>query len=221
MKKIVTSLGIITIATAFLVFYLMQEKDIIAYDNYAASNLVVLDAGHGGHDVGGSANGVNEKDITLDVTIRLKNLLENADIPVICTRENDIALGVNEAQDLKERVSIANQNNASLFVSIHTNASYEHDSDGFEIYANKKGKSLASALSDQLAAINYTSDRGVHINTSLYVLGQTNMASILVEIGFLDGPQDAQQLQSETTINKIANGLFQSITNELEQKTAS
>jgi len=77
---------------------------------------IVLDPGHGGTQLGAtSESGVTEKDITLDIALRLRQLLQTAQFEVLMTRETDVTLS------LEHRASLANTNDADLFVSIHVN----------------------------------------------------------------------------------------------------
>ena len=90
---------------------------------------IVIDAGHGGHDPGAKANGLSEADLTLDVAVRLKKLLEKQPgIEVVMTRETDVFV------PLEERTAIANREAADLFLSIHVNASRNTGARGVETY---------------------------------------------------------------------------------------
>ena len=90
---------------------------------------VVIDAGHGGHDPGAQANGINEAELVLDVALRLeKLLLEHEGVDVVLTRRTD------EFIPLEERTAIANREKADLFLSIHANASRRSDARGVETY---------------------------------------------------------------------------------------
>jgi N-acetylmuramoyl-L-alanine amidase len=90
---------------------------------------IVLDPGHGGKDPGAvGPGGLREKDVTLALAKRVKPLLEAQGYTVLMTRETDIFMG------LPERTAIANQNNADLFISIHTNASRSNRVRGIETY---------------------------------------------------------------------------------------
>ena len=90
---------------------------------------IVIDAGHGGHDPGAHGNGVNEADVTLDVAMRLKALLEKEDgLEVVMTRDTDVFI------PLEERTAIANREGADLFLSIHANASRNTKARGVETY---------------------------------------------------------------------------------------
>jgi N-acetylmuramoyl-L-alanine amidase len=90
---------------------------------------VVIDAGHGGHDPGARANGLNEAELVLDVALRLGKLLQKQPgIEVVMTRDRDVYI------PLEERTAIANQEGADLFLSIHANASRNTAARGVETY---------------------------------------------------------------------------------------
>lgn len=92
-------------------------------------DVVVLDAGHGGHDDGARGpSGLREKDLVLDVTQRLAKRLERKGVTVILTRTEDRFLS------LEERTAVANDARADLFVSIHANASKSRKPRGIETY---------------------------------------------------------------------------------------
>ena len=90
---------------------------------------IVLDPGHGGHDPGARGSGLNEAELTLDVALRLKKLLEKQPgVEVVMTREKNIYI------PLEERTAIANREAADLFLSIHANASRNISARGVETY---------------------------------------------------------------------------------------
>jgi len=118
---------------------------------------IVIDAGHGGHDTGTiGPTGLMEKDLCLDVALRLGKIIEQrlpgADI--VYTRSDDTFI------PLEERTNIANQAKADLFVSIHANSSPDHAARGVETYyLNLKGSAEAMEVA---ARENASSDEGVH-----------------------------------------------------------
>ena len=90
---------------------------------------VVLDAGHGGKDIGATRMDIVEKDITLDIGDRLRRKLEESGFEVVVTRTNDRTIA------LRERAQLANDSRADIFVSIHVNSILKHTaSRGIETY---------------------------------------------------------------------------------------
>ena len=89
---------------------------------------IVIDAGHGGHDPGAKARGIEEAELVLDVALRLEALLKDAGVEVIMTRRTDTFIA------LEERTAIANRAGADLFLSIHANASATELANGVETY---------------------------------------------------------------------------------------
>lgn len=102
-------------------------------------NVIVIDAGHGGKDVGAvGINGVREKDVNLGVALKLGSLIEQnmKDIKVVYTRSNDTFV------ELYKRGKIANENGGKLFISIHCNSTPKRptDASGFEVYLLRPGR---------------------------------------------------------------------------------
>jgi N-acetylmuramoyl-L-alanine amidase len=89
---------------------------------------IVIDPGHGGHDPGAKARGLEEAELVLDVALRLEALLKDAGVEVIMTRRSDTFIA------LDERTAIANRVGADLFLSIHSNASASDLAHGVETY---------------------------------------------------------------------------------------
>jgi N-acetylmuramoyl-L-alanine amidase len=105
---------------------------------------IVLDPGHGGHDPGVSGNGISESELVLDVSLRLRKLLENQPgMEVVMTRDNDVFI------PLEQRTAMANREGADLFLSIHANASRNLKARGVETYflnfaANPEAEAVAA-----------------------------------------------------------------------------
>ncbi len=118
---------------------------------------IVIDPGHGGHDTGTiGPTGLMEKDLCLDVALRLGKIIEQR-LPgadVVYTRSDDSFI------PLEERTNIANQAKADLFISIHANSSQDHGARGIETYyLNLKGSAEAMEVA---ARENATAQEGVH-----------------------------------------------------------
>ena len=171
---------------------------------------VVIDPGHGGADPGAiGIGGLRETDVVLEVSEIVKKLLSEKGVKVWLTRRNEVDL------DLSPRVSFANRKNADIFVSIHANASRgkRRDINGLETfyYRGWRGRLLAKKIQKQILKVSPGSpDRGVK-QGRFYVIKNTNMPAVLVEIGFLTGKLDARRLEKATHRKRIAYAIAKGI----------
>jgi N-acetylmuramoyl-L-alanine amidase len=171
---------------------------------------VVIDPGHGGLDPGAvGIGGMRESDVVLEVSKIVIKLLSDKGVKGILTRKNEVDL------DLLPRVSFANNINADLFVSIHANASRgkRRDINGLETfyYRGWKGRLLAKNIQKQILRVSPGSpDRGVK-QGRFYVLKNTRMPAVLVEIGFLTGRLDARRLEKRSHRQRIAYAIAKGI----------
>lgn len=185
----------------------------------ASNPLIVIDAGHGGEDTGCSRNGVDEKDINLDIAVHIKEQLCALGYEVLMTRESD------ETVSLEERVGLANDNGASLYISIHQNACEEETSDvrGIETYYNAgkedDSKRLAQLIQQQLTDNTDALDREILANESLYVIRQTNMPACLVETGFLSNNEERELLVEEGYQEQLAASIVSGVELYFHPKT--
>ena len=186
------------------------------YDNFQLPKvkqnefLVVIDPGHGGPDPGAiGIGGIRETDVVLEISKIVKKLLSEKGVKVELTRKNEVDL------DLPPRVSFANNIDADIFVSIHANASRgkRRDINGLETFYFRgwKGRLLAKGIQKQiLKASPGSPDRGVK-QGRFYVIKNTRMPAVLVEIGFLTGRLDARRLEKPTHRKRIAYAIAKGI----------
>ncbi|KGF95569.1 N-acetylmuramoyl-L-alanine amidase [Prochlorococcus marinus str. MIT 9201] len=171
---------------------------------------VVLDPGHGGPDPGAiGIGGMRETDIVLEVSKIVKKLLSEKGVKVFLTRKNEIDM------DLPPRVSFANNTDADIFVSIHANASRgkRKDINGLETFYFRgwRGRLLAKRIQKQILRVSPGSpDRGVK-QGRFYVIKNTRMPAVLVEIGFLTGRLDARRLEKPAHRKRIAYAIAKGI----------
>ena len=171
---------------------------------------VVVDPGHGGPDPGAiGIGGIRETDVVLDVSKLVKKLLSEKGVKVRLTRKNEVDL------DLPPRVSMANRTNADIFVSIHANASRgkRRDINGLETfyYSGWRGRLLAKKIQKQILRVSPGSpDRGVR-QGRYFVIKNTRMPAVLVEIGFLTGRLDARRLEKSIHRKRIAYAIARGI----------
>jgi len=160
---------------------------------------VVVDAGHGGHDRGGiPGQSVAEKNMTLDVAQRLRNVLAASGYRVVMTRDSDVFV------PLPTRVAIANSYRNAIFVCIHFNATKRAGASGIETYFySRDSLPLASAVHYYVTGGAPSGNRGVR-RRGYYVLRKTSIPAVLVECGFLTNPTEAAYAQSVSYRQKLA-----------------
>ncbi len=192
--------------------------------------IVVIDPGHGGQDGGAThADGTMEKDLNLQFSLRLKEKLEQNGIQVIMTRETDTdtdgVKGFQKKQDLIQRAKIANNSQASAFVSIHMNSSSSPDDLGFQIFYgsfHKDSRVFAEKIRDHVrdANICYRIREVKAVPSSLYVFRTVTLPTVLVECGFLSNAKDRALLKQESFQNAFTDAVCQGILQYLsESKT--
>ena len=183
---------------------------------------VVIDAGHGGRDGGAVAeDGTLEKHLNLAVAMKLKALLESADIRVVMTRETDIELASpdsshKKADDLKARVQLARECENAIFVSIHMNRFPVEKYSGLQVYYSENHEnSIALAQTVQTVAeeaLRNTHGRKVKsAGDSIYIMAHLEIPAVLVECGFLSNFEETALLKTEDYQKKLAMCLYASL----------
>jgi len=178
------------------------------------TKVVVLDAGHGGHDPGAVANGLKEKDLTLDIVKRTINKLKKYNVKVIATRTTDKFIS------LSGRASTANRNKADLFVSVHINSG---GGTGFESFIyngsiQSSTKSFQHTLHKAIMNKINVKDRGKK-SANFAVVRETNMPAVLTENLFVDG--DNKSLNKNSVLDNLAQGHADGIAEFLGLKKSS
>lgn len=177
------------------------------------AKLIVLDPGHGGWDSGAAANGMREKDLTLDIAARTEPRLKAHGFQVLMTRKADVYVS------LSQRAEQANRAKADYFLSLHINAG---GGTGFEsyifsgFYSDKGETERIRRAIHRMAAAHFQAhgmpDRG-RKEADFAVLRKTVMPSSLLELGFIDRFPDASNIQNprfrQGTAEAIVKGICQ------------
>ncbi len=172
---------------------------------------VVIDAGHGGTDCGAIRNGINEKDITLDVSKRVESMLKKQGYHVTMTRTNDIFVS------LEDRVNISESVAPDIFVSIHVNSSTKPEITGVEThYYHQESMSLAQTVHASIASFIKSNNRGL-FKSKFYVINHTTSPAILIEIGFISNDNERAQLVSDKRKEDTAKAIVEGINNYFKQ----
>ena len=178
---------------------------------------IYVDQGHNPRDfnTGAEGNGLYEQDITYDIGVRLATLLENnPNFEVRLSRPTeDTVRGTSNASSLSSRVREANAWGADVFLSLHTNAATNPNASGSEalIYSrsSRVAYELAEDILDDMTAATGLRNRGIIERPGLYVLKETNMPAVLVEMGFISNPGDAELMAYSPDL--FARGIYNGI----------
>ncbi|NEW04489.1 N-acetylmuramoyl-L-alanine amidase [Paenibacillus sp. SYP-B3998] len=195
-----------------------------AFPYQAFAYKVVLDAGHGGSDPGAiGINGLNEKDVNLDITQKLRDELARRGYDVVMTRTDD------RYWSLAQRVEFTNSLKADLFVSVHANSHTSSKTNGSMVlyyddaYPQEDypasdtmklmtpySKDLAQHVLNSLLAASGTVNLGL-VPSAVYVARMGTIPSILVETAFLSNTGDAALLADDTARTRMAIGIERGI----------
>ncbi len=177
---------------------------------------IYIDQGHNpvNPNAGAEGNGFREQDLVYRIGALTADLLRQEGFDVRLSRPTgDTQLGTSTASSLASRVNEANAWGADLFISLHTNASNITSASGSEAFIyrrNGNAETLAENILTQLNFATGLATRGLFVRPSLYVLRKTRMPSVLVELGFITNPGDAELMaySPELFAAGVANGVL-------------
>lgn len=180
---------------------------------------IFIDQGHnpeGYPNAGAVGNGLYEGDVNYQVGVYLADLLnKDPRFEVRLSRPTPTTvLGTTSATSLAERVRMANEWPADYFISIHSNSNPVPAINGTEVYLSQfytQAHWLAERIMDGIVKYVGTKNNGIRLNPTLYVLRRTQMPALLVELGYLTNPSDAQKLRDNQY--QFAYGIYQGILN--------
>ena len=180
---------------------------------------IYIDQGHNprGFNTGAEGNGFYEQDITYDIGKRLYDLfLDDPNFDVRLSRPTEeTVLGTNNSTSLVERVRQANEWGADIFLSLHNNAAENPEATGNEALIYGPGATVARDLGteilEQLTLTTGLRNRGIVYRPGLYVLKETKMPAVLVEMGFITNPYDAELLAYSPYL--FSRGIYRGVLN--------
>ena len=178
--------------------------------------VICIDPGHGGTDVGAIGKISQEKNITLAISKKIADLLNDAGAKVIMTRTTDVDVYAPydaAAEELQARCNIANAAKADAFVSVHIDSFSSADARGVTAYYNSKTPhdySLAKYIHNQNMQATEFPDRGTR-TANFYVLLHTNMPAVLLELGFISNPTEERALNSEKQQQNFAESIVKGL----------
>ena len=197
--------------------------------------IVIIDAGHGGEDGGAiGANGVNEKDLNLQIAKNLNDMLQANGIQTVMTRTEDILLydrgsdyqGQKKIQDLATRRSIAEKYPNAVFVSIHMNSFPQSQYCGLQVYYSPNhaaSQRLATSIQDTVKQLlSPSNNRAIKPSGgNIYLLDRLQCPAVLVECGFLSNSEECALLSSEEYQQKMAFSICHALLAYLSNSSAN
>ena len=187
MNKVFKLLGVLFLTVLFS-FTTFKEKKII-----------IIDAGHGGQDLGVSKNGINEKDIVLDIAKRIQQLNKNQNIEIILTRNSDSFASLNE------RSSLGNLKKPTMIISLHVNNSTDKEKSGSEIFAKAANMDLAKKLASKF-------DNCTVSDENFYLLRNSEQPAMMLELGYMSNDNERAFLTNENGKKEISAKILEFIT---------
>ena len=169
--------------------------------------VIVVDAGHGGHDRGGMpGQRIPEKSYALDVALRLEDVLRRSGFRTVMTRRGDYFV------TLDDRCAIANRVGNAVFVSIHFNGAPNPDASGIETYYYSGRESVALAMAIQQRVVYATGSPSRWVRSrSLHVIRNTRMPAVLCELGFLTNREESSRIASSGYRQRLAEAIASAI----------
>ncbi|WP_408008964.1 N-acetylmuramoyl-L-alanine amidase CwlD [Pseudalkalibacillus sp. A8] len=213
---------------AALLIYVIQQQ-LLSNDSWSTWSLpltgkiIVLDAGHGGVDGGAVGEGnVQEKNIALNISLKLRDYLQQAGALVIMTRETDRDLANDgtkrirnrKTEDLLKRTEIVNSSEADMFISIHLNAIPSSRWYGAQVFYNpaiEENEKLGKLIQDQIRSNLENTTRKAKPISTIYMVRKAQIPGSLVEVGFLSNPNERELLKSKLYQTKLAASVYQGI----------
>ncbi|KPU44765.1 germination-specific N-acetylmuramoyl-L-alanine amidase precursor [Oxobacter pfennigii] len=225
-KKKIIFLILIPFIIAILFSYYLTV--VYSEENMLAGKIIVVDAGHGGVDGGANNSYILEKNINLDVALKLQKKLEMSGVKVIMTRTEDVDLSrygkidrERYRRDLKARLNLINNSNADMFISIHANSSRSNPSArGIMTYyynSHPHNKSIANIFQDIFNNDGFSYEgntyKGNHRPQAgrYYLLAYSKIPGLIIETGFITNKIDLLLLQEEEYRDYLAEVIYKGI----------
>lgn len=185
---------------------------------------IIVDAGHGSPDGGAvGINGTVEKDINLAIALKLQEVLEGKGVRVIMTRNDDTSLydknsstiREKKRSDMAKRLEIMKTSDADLFISIHMNSFPASGANGLHLFYSKQHESIKPLAENMQKRMSDVTNAAMHIvktaDSSLFLLKNPPLPSILVECGFISNAEEERKLKTDEYQAKLAWAIADSI----------
>ena len=198
--------NLIKIATVLIVFMCL------AFISKPEKFTVIIDAGHGGLDLGATQNGLSEKEIVASIAQKIQVLNKNSNIEILLTRDNDQDLS------LQERVDFINAMKPNLVISLHANSNKNTTLKGLEIFVSEKSSDyLTSKKYANQFSISFSNKTPLDVkqikNANFYILKKSEVPSMLIEFGYLSNEKDKNYIIARENQIAIAQNILDFVSN--------
>ena len=210
MKKILFLLFTIIVCLLIKICYSME------LETKLLNKTIVIDSGHGGKDGGSVVDDVLEKNINLQIALKLREKLIKSGANVIMTRDGDFDLSSPNANrrkksDFDNRISLINNAGADLYISIHLNYLSDSRYSGAQVFYTKGNEYLAEIMQESLASYLKTKMPAKKLSDTIYMYKKLKVPGILIECGFLSNENERNLLISEKYQEQIALAIIKGI----------
>lgn len=229
-RLLIVALIIIVFLVSLLIYN--RSRGVPTISLSITNKVIVIDPGHGGVDPGAlSDNEIGEKDINLEISLKLRRLLEQSGSIVILTRETDVGLYTEKSttyrqkknEDLRNRRIMVNEINPDIFVTIHLNSFSQSRYYGAQTFYQRnsiEGKKLSTSIQNELKKVlDNNNNRVPQSRDSIYLLREVKSLAVLIECGFLSNAREARLLTDPTYQEKIAWAIYTGIIKHINQES--
>ena len=182
---------------------------LFAFKSLETKKIIVIDAGHGGDDSGANIEGLQEKIITETIAKKIKSQNKDGNLEIVLLREGD------HFMELSERVSIINNLNPNLVISLHINASKNLSINGTEAYISSNAKFYdQSKQSAENVLEKIGTDflaKGKVKEAPFYILKNSNCPAMTLEVGYLSNQNDRNYISSDKGQDEIAAKILEAV----------
>lgn len=227
--KYIKHISLIAALLCFLAIFIFEVKknsqDVFTYMP-VTNKVVLLDAGHGGIDPGALSDdgSISEKNINLQITLKLRELLESSGCLVLLTREEDVSLYEDSPdkttrqkynENLRNRKKMIKESGVDAFISLHLNKFQQSKYYGAQTFypeGQDDSKLLSKFIQGELKrVVDKTNQREVKPSKDIYLLKDNNIPSVLIECGFLSNDKESKLLSDEKYQEKVAWAIYAGI----------
>lgn len=200
-----------------LIFFLFGISIVKANSFPLLGRVIYIDPGHGGVDPGAIYKEIEEEDINLEISLKLRDLLEKNGAIVYLTRDGDYDLSITKNRrkrsDLSNRVNMINNSNCDLYLSIHLNSESTSSWRGAQVFyddINKNNLIFAQIMQEEFKK-KLKSSRDISEVKTIYLNKNVNVPGLLLELGFISNPNERYLLRQNNYQDKINEAILNGI----------